>query len=42
VEHLARLRAAQTLPRTGRAVELGPGLGGASVTELGRGQGLDR
>ncbi|WP_293374553.1 DUF3363 domain-containing protein [Phenylobacterium sp. SCN 70-31] len=42
VEHFARLRTAQTLPGTGRAVELGPGLGGASVTELGRGQGLER
>jgi len=42
VEHFARLRTAQTLPGTGRAVELSAGLGGASVTELGLGQGLDR
>lgn len=42
VEHFARLRSTQALPKVGRDVELTPGPGGARVTGLGRGQGLQR
>jgi len=42
VEHFARLRSAQPLPKVGRDVDLTPAPGGARVRDLGRGQGLQR
>jgi len=42
VEHFARLRSAQPLPKVGRDVDLTPAPGGARLTDLGRGQGLQR
>jgi hypothetical protein len=42
IEHFARLRSAQPLPKVGRDVDLTPAPGGARVTDLGRGQGLQR
>lgn len=42
VEHFARLKSGQLLPKVGRNVELIPAPGGARMADLGRAKGLER